>query len=75
MGLNDVYKTVRGSILMTRPLPCVSEAYHMLLQEEHQREMSSSNQIVHESVAFKSNLHLAFAPGQDSLALMGNSHI
>ena len=75
VGFNDVYKTIRGSILMTRPLPCVSEAYHMLLQEEHQREMSSSNQIVHESVAFKSNLHPAFSISQDSLAFMGNNHI
>jgi len=41
VGLNDVYKGVRGNILMSRPLPNVSEAYYMLLQEEHQREMSS----------------------------------
>lgn len=34
--LNDVYKGVRGNILMSRPLPNVSEAYYMLLQEEHQ---------------------------------------
>ena len=41
VGLNDVYKTVRGNILMSKPLPTVSEAYYMLLQEEHQRDMSS----------------------------------
>ena len=41
VGLNDVYKGVRGNILTSRPLPNVSEAYYMLLQEEHQREMSS----------------------------------
>ena len=46
VGLNDVYKTVRGNILMTKPLPTVSEAYYMLLQEEHQREISSGAHII-----------------------------
>jgi len=55
MGLNDVYKTVRGNILMSKPPPSVSEAYYMLLQEEHQREMSSSSQFSHESAAFNSS--------------------
>ena len=41
VGLNDVYKTVRGNISMSRPLPKVSEAYYMLLQEEPQRKMFS----------------------------------
>jgi len=49
MGLNDVYKGVRGNILMSRPLPNVSEAYYMLLQEEHQREMSSEIHMVPQS--------------------------
>jgi len=35
VGLNDVYKGLRGNILMSRPLPNVSEAYYMLFEEEH----------------------------------------
>ena len=51
VGLNDVYKGVRGNILMSRPLPNISEAYYMLLQEEHQREMSSETGIIPQSAA------------------------
>ena len=36
-------------MLMSRPLPNVSEAYYMLLQEEHQREMSSETHIIPQS--------------------------
>jgi len=54
VGLNDVYKGVRGNILMSRPLPNVCEAYYMLLQEEHQREMSSEVHLNPQSVAFNS---------------------
>ena len=43
---------------MTRPLPNVSEAYYMLLQEEHQREMSSEVHMVPQSAAlYNSNYH------------------
>jgi len=55
VGLNDVYKGVRGNILMSRPLPNVSKAYYMLLQEEHQREMSSEVHLNPQSVAFNSS--------------------
>ena len=51
VGLNDVYKGIRGNILMSRPLPNVSEAYYMLLQEEHQREMSSEIHLIPQSAA------------------------
>jgi len=51
VGLNDVYKTVRGNILMSGPLPTVCEAYYMLLQEEHQREMSSGTRTAPQSTA------------------------
>ena len=69
--LNDVYKTVRGNILMSRPLPSVSEAYYMLLQEEHQREMSSKFHIMPQSAALNSNLN--YKNGQESLGLMGKN--
>lgn len=38
MGLNDDYKHVRGNILMMQPLPTLSQAYRLILQEEKQRE-------------------------------------
>jgi len=33
VGLNDVYKTVRGNLLMMRPLPSRSKAYNVILQK------------------------------------------
>ena len=59
---------------MSKALPNVSEAYYLLLQEEHKREMSSCSQIVPELVAFNSNFQLVSSVGQDSLALMGNNY-
>jgi len=56
VGLNDVYKGVSGNILMSRPLPNVSEAYYMLLQEEHQREMSSEIHTMPQSAALNTSL-------------------
>jgi len=41
MGLNDCYQTVRSNIFMLNPLPSVSQASSMVLQEEHQREIQS----------------------------------
>jgi len=68
VGLNDVYKGMRGNIFMSRPLPNVSGAYYMLLQEEHQREMSSETHINPQSVAFNSSVNV-----QDSLGLLGKN--
>lgn len=70
VGLNDVYKTVRGNILMSKALPTVSEAYYMLLPEEHQREMSSGAHIIPHSAALHTNTFNGF--GQDPSAMMGN---
>uniref|UniRef100_A0A7C8Z3N9 Retrotransposon Copia-like N-terminal domain-containing protein n=1 Tax=Opuntia streptacantha TaxID=393608 RepID=A0A7C8Z3N9_OPUST len=67
VGLNDVYKGVRGNILMSRPLPNVSEAYYMLLQEEHQREMSSESHFTPQSAALHSN----YSMSQESLGFLG----
>jgi len=41
MGLNDCYQTVRSKILMLSPLPSVSQASSVVLQEEHQREIKA----------------------------------
>jgi len=37
--LNESYQVVRSNILMLNPLPSVSQASGMVLQEEQQREM------------------------------------
>lgn len=42
MGLNEAYTSVRGHILMMKPLPTLSQSYAMLLQEESQRDQYSS---------------------------------
>jgi len=39
MGLNDSYQSVRSNILMMTPLPSVSQASSIVLQEEQQREI------------------------------------
>ncbi|KAG8495046.1 hypothetical protein CXB51_012729 [Gossypium anomalum] len=37
MGLNETYSVIRSQILLMLPLPTVSQAYSMLMQEEAQR--------------------------------------
>ena len=55
MGLNDSYQGVRSNILMMDPLPAVSQASSIVLQEEQQREMRTPvAQIDSESAAFVS---------------------
>lgn len=39
MGLNAEYKTIRGNILMIKPLPSVNQAYNIVLPEEKQRSI------------------------------------
>ena len=69
VDLNDVYKGVRGNILISRPLPNVSEAYYMLLQEEHQREMSSEVHMMPQSATlFNANTN-----SQDFMGLVSRN--
>ncbi|XP_057543924.1 uncharacterized protein LOC130823323 [Amaranthus tricolor] len=42
-GLNGAYKTVRGNILMIKPVPDVNTAYSILIQDETQREFSDNS--------------------------------
>ncbi|XP_074354925.1 uncharacterized protein LOC141693675 [Apium graveolens] len=49
MGFNEVYTGIRGQILMMQPLPTLSQAYSLLLQEENQRAAPVHN--VSENVA------------------------
>ncbi|XP_070032909.1 uncharacterized protein [Nicotiana tomentosiformis] len=55
MGLNEIYTTVRGSILMMNPLPSMAQAFFLLIQDEKQREMKPPNQMVAESVFLHAN--------------------
>lgn len=56
MGLNEVYTVVRGSILMMNPLPSLEQAFAILIQEEKQREMKPSNQLMIDSIALSVNM-------------------
>ncbi|XP_055835287.1 uncharacterized protein LOC129903789 [Solanum dulcamara] len=52
MGLNDTYCGARGNILMISPLPTVSNAYALLIQEEKQREVKNTPKFPGESSSF-----------------------
>ena len=43
MGLNDSYSNVRAQILMIDPLPLMNRIFSLVIQEERQRGLSSSN--------------------------------
>nr|XP_016437721.1 PREDICTED: uncharacterized protein LOC107763743 [Nicotiana tabacum] len=60
MGLNEVYTTMRGSILMMKHLPSLAQAFPLLVQEEKQREFKPNNQLSLESTS----LHVNTAPSQ-----------
>ncbi|KAL9995344.1 putative RNA-directed DNA polymerase [Helianthus debilis subsp. tardiflorus] len=57
MGLNSVYDTVRGNILMKDPLPSLSQAYALIIQDEKQREIHSNNNFIQESAAMHINTY------------------
>lgn len=52
MELNDSYMVVRGNVLMMSPLPTVTQAYCLLIQEEKQREMVNNVQFLSDSASF-----------------------
>lgn len=52
MGLNDSYLLIRGNILMMTPLPTVSQAYALLIQEERQREVNATVHFGGENTSF-----------------------
>ncbi|KAH0761842.1 hypothetical protein KY290_017915 [Solanum tuberosum] len=51
MGLNEIYTVIRGSILMMNPLPTMAQAFSLLVQDEHQREIKPSNHFNVEATA------------------------
>ncbi|GAA0141013.1 hypothetical protein LIER_35316 [Lithospermum erythrorhizon] len=46
MGFNDCYTTMSGSILIMKPFPNFSKVLQLLLQEEKQREICYTSQVV-----------------------------
>ena len=67
--MNKDYKIARGSILMTRPLLNIDQAYNLILQEEKQRSLTVMSQFTSASSAFNGNFldcpkHSAFATQQ-----------
>lgn len=51
MGLSDQYTGIRGQMLMMKPLPSLSQAYSLLLQEESQRDCTGGGSILPENTA------------------------
>ena len=43
MGLNDSYSQIKGQILLIESLPSINKVYSLLIQEERQRHVGSSN--------------------------------
>jgi hypothetical protein len=42
MGLNESFSHIRGQILLMDPLPAINKVFSMVVQEEHQREITST---------------------------------
>lgn len=55
LGLNDCYETVRSQILLLQPLPTVSRAYSMVLQDEDQRQVATQAHNVDAAAMYVNN--------------------
>ena len=56
MGLNDSYKILRGQILMMKPLPSISTAYSLIIQEEQQRGVSNNSPNLTDSIVMNASV-------------------
>ncbi|XP_074350686.1 uncharacterized protein LOC141690015 [Apium graveolens] len=64
MGLSDQFTTIRGQLLMMKPLPSLSQAYSLLLQEEVQRDCHNSVVVTENaamSIKYTGNKHRNFS--------------
>lgn len=52
MGLNDSFSNVRGQIVINEPLPSINKVFSLILQEEKQKELTSSMMPPADSIAF-----------------------
>ena len=64
MGLNESFATVRGQILLMKPLPSLNQVFSLITQEEKQRRVGS-NAIAVESAAL-------FSRGSNNSSNRGN---
>ncbi|KAL8159130.1 hypothetical protein V2J09_000667 [Rumex salicifolius] len=55
VGLNEAYAVVRGNVLMMKPTPSLAEVYHLVLQDEKQRELKSTYGVGRDSTALNSH--------------------
>ncbi|XP_042752608.1 uncharacterized protein LOC111893020 [Lactuca sativa] len=55
MGLNDLFKAIKGQILMMSPLPSISTVHSLLIHEERQREISANPNLATDSMAMHVN--------------------
>nr|GEV70905.1 putative reverse transcriptase, RNA-dependent DNA polymerase, Gag-polypeptide of LTR copia-type [Tanacetum cinerariifolium] len=51
--VSTYYTRLRTQILATKPVPTLGTAYHMVAEDERQRDISLENQVVPEPAAFK----------------------
>ena len=51
MGLNDSYTSVRGNLLMMKPLPSLGQTYSLLTQEERQRQVKSATHFLSDTAS------------------------
>lgn len=73
MGLNDDFKTARGSILMMHPLHNLSQVYRLILQEEKQRGCNNVTNILSDSAAFASYQIPIYGKNMNDRNYTGNS--
>uniref|UniRef100_A0A1S3X6K3 Uncharacterized protein n=1 Tax=Nicotiana tabacum TaxID=4097 RepID=A0A1S3X6K3_TOBAC len=52
MGLNEIFNNARGNILMMEPLPNVSKAYSLIIQDEKQRSFQNLPVFQSDSASF-----------------------
>lgn len=55
MKLNDGYEVIRGSIFVMSPLPSISHAYRLIMQEENHMKLYQGSHTVDETVALAAN--------------------
>lgn len=64
MGFHESYTGIWGNILMMSPLPSISQAYSLLIQEEHQRKVHAISQFLQESASLNANSQRSFDNSQ-----------
>ncbi|KAL0399837.1 UNVERIFIED_CONTAM: hypothetical protein Sradi_2327000 [Sesamum radiatum] len=53
MGLDDSFGTVKTQILSTKPTPSLGSAYHLVAEDEQQKQISSLSKQTTEAAAFQ----------------------